>query len=65
MTKSDLVTFTKEILNGKLYFLCIQHKISDVKFSIRKNKNIYFATLNLSLNNPWKFNSLNASVVLI
>ena len=56
MTISDLVTFTKEILNGKLYFLCIQHKILDVKLSIKKNKNIYFATLNLSLNNPWKFN---------
>ena len=30
LTKSDLVTFTEEILNGKLHFLCSDYYCTNV-----------------------------------
>ena len=34
---SDLVTFTGEILNGKLYFLCSDHPFSTYCKTFQKN----------------------------
>ena len=42
---ADLITFTEEILNGKLHFSAVQNKMKSSKYEKKFNNFVYFAFL--------------------
>ena len=62
----DLVTFTEEILNGKLHFLCSSIYVGRLSFSISRENDIFASfetslTMSTEVSYNWIFSVLNTS----